>query len=113
MQQYRQSNKERIYKSVARYAKEHPEKVKEWARKAYLKKEYGLTGEAYIELLTKYQSSCAICGAKRGLGVDHKHDATKAVRGILCGSCNRGLGMFRDSPQLLEKAILYLEEVPN
>ncbi len=27
---------------------------------------------------------------------------------MLCGHCNTGLGMFKDNPDLLEKAIFYL-----
>jgi hypothetical protein len=33
------------------------------------------------------------------------------VRGLLCSSCNHGLGLFKDSPKLLTKAIKYLSDV--
>jgi hypothetical protein len=36
----------------------------------------------------------------------HKHGGN---RGYLCNTCNSGLGMFRDSPEVLRKAIAYLE----
>ena len=54
---------------------------------------------------------CAICGAARGKrnhALDHDH-ATGRLRGILCGPCNAGIGMFRDNIDLLRKAIEYLE----
>jgi len=39
--------------------------------------------------------------------VDHLH-GTATVRGLLCHPCNTGLGMFRDTPHLLARAIGYL-----
>lgn len=51
--------------------------------------------------------SCQICGRTERLVLDHCHD-TLTVRGILCQWCNTGLGQFRNSPELLIKASLYL-----
>jgi hypothetical protein len=79
---------------------------------------YGLTVQQYQELLTTQGHSCAICnstdgmlrlGRKLRLNVDHCHRTGK-VRGILCTSCNNGLGRFRDNPDLLLKAADYLQQ---
>lgn len=51
--------------------------------------------------------SCTICGDNGDLVVDHDH-STKKIRGVLCNKCNKGLGLFRDSPDLLEYARIYL-----
>lgn len=83
-----------------------------------LKKTYGLTYQQYMEMVGVQGGLCAICGqgekAKtkggeaRQLAVDHCH-STGAIRGLLCGSCNRGLGYFSDDIKRLRSAIAYLE----
>lgn len=56
-----------------------------------------------IETITQ----CVICGSDENLVVDHCHK-TNVIRGMLCNHCNRGLGHFRDDPELLEFARIYL-----
>lgn len=61
---------------------------------------------------------CGICGSTDmdEVHIDHDHSCCPVggtscggcIRGILCGHCNRGLGMFRDSPELLASAARYL-----
>lgn len=50
---------------------------------------------------------CTICGDKESLVVDHDHKFNK-IRGIICNRCNKGLGLFRDNPEFLEYARIYL-----
>lgn len=65
------------------------------------------------KLRVSQQGRCAICGvleaeASRGrFHLDHDHDSM-AVRGLLCGNCNTGLGHFKDDPSRLRAAIKYL-----
>ena len=81
------------------------------ARKAQLKDKYGLTLAEYENLFNNQNGKCAICftsnfGDKLP-SVDHDHETAK-VRGLLCTSCNVGLGMFKDSEVLLKQAARYL-----
>lgn len=69
------------------------------------------TYDDYEAALERQGGVCAVCGAgggSRALHLDHCHDSGLA-RGILCGNCNTGIGKLRDDPDLLRKAIAYLE----
>ena len=63
----------------------------------------------YKEMFDKLDGRCMICGEQLRLVIDHNHH-TGELRGLLCYSHNAGLGMFQDSPELLEKAANYLRE---
>lgn len=80
---------------------------REATRKWRLKHKYRLTEEDHAALVERHQGRCAICGAEKPLHIDHDH-ATGIVRGLLCEHCNRGLGMFQDTPRLLESAAAYI-----
>jgi hypothetical protein len=82
-------------------------------RRKWELKQYGLTPKAYWDLYSAQNGVCAICfKPERVLAVDHNH-ITQAVRGLLCGSCNRALGLFKDSSGLLRNACAYLERTPQ
>lgn len=83
-----------------------------------LNKQFGITLDEYDAMLKKQNFVCAICGEKEtainsktkktvDLSVDHCHETGK-IRGLLCSKCNTGLGLFKDSKDLLQKAIDYL-----
>lgn len=79
------------------------------------KRRYGVSDAAYQKALRKQGGTCAICGepcaSGNRLAVDHNHD-TGQIRGLLCSSCNVGLGKFRDDERLLWRAIDYLRNPP-
>lgn len=65
-----------------------------------------------LKILKSDTKECVICGSEEKLVVDHDHK-TGAIRGMLCNHCNRGLGHFRDDPELLEFARIYLLSSAN
>lgn len=78
-------------------------------REQQLMARYGITVEDYERILKAQDSKCAICRnqPETRLHVDHCHE-TNRVRGLLCGTCNRGLGMFKDMHFYLDRAADYL-----
>lgn len=82
-------------------------------RRSELKRLYGITLEEYSEIFAQQGEVCAICKnecqTKKSLSVDHDHKTGK-VRGLLCNGCNTSIGHFKDSPDLLRRAIKYLED---
>lgn len=85
-------------------------------RKGYhLLRKYGLSLLEYDKMLKAQDSRCAICrtdtpGRYDRFVVDHCHE-TEEVRGLLCHSCNLGLGKFKDDIGLLKAAAEYLKGV--
>ena len=72
---------------------------------------YGLTLEQFHEWSERVDHRCEVCGEpprRSRLDIDHCHDSG-VVRGLLCESCNRGLGMYGDDPARLRAAADYLE----
>jgi hypothetical protein len=69
----------------------------------------------YTLAVERFGERCGVCGSTEALEVDHDHTCCptnryceSCIRGLLCGPCNRGVGMFRDRPELLEAAANYL-----
>lgn len=94
----------------AEYRRKNPRKRQDEKLRYY----FGITVEQYDAMLEEQGHVCAICKqperSKRyvRLCVDHCH-ATGGNRGLLCNRCNRGVGLFGDSPENLRSAARYLE----
>jgi hypothetical protein len=108
---------EKTKKYMKQYREEHHAELMDWQRE-YRKtseykdrrlKEYGITFSDYQKLFESQGGKCAICGKhiNKRLCVDHDH-LTNAVRGLLCTSCNLGLGYFYDDPEIVKSALEYL-----
>lgn len=104
---------------------ENPEKasqmVKNWRernpnhrRNQLLTRKYGIDLEDYDWMFEQQEGKCAICGAEKGtshrdnLFIDHI-EGTLIVRGLLCSTCNSGIGFLNHSTDTLKAAIAYLE----
>lgn len=73
---------------------------------------YGVTASEVAAMVAAQDGTCAICRVRPAEHVDHDH-ATGAVRGVLCFTCNVGLGSFNDEPERLRLAHDYLFRTPG
>jgi hypothetical protein len=101
------------------------ERVRRQSKPGYMREKslnrFSLTTDLYEMILELQGNGCAICGRETDqtgwrMPVDHDHSCCsrkdqscgKCLRGILCSNCNHGLGHFGDDPELLRRAIIYL-----
>lgn len=130
--EWKRANRERVNAQVREDRKNNPEKYKNWqlgrhSRDPNLKAKLitynivhraSISREDYYEMFAKQNNLCAICnqpetrvfkGKLMRLCLDHNHD-TGAVRQLLCHACNTGLGKFKESIDILQSAIDYLNK---
>jgi hypothetical protein len=86
----------------------------EQARRASLDNQrkilYGITPEIFREMVTAQNGVCSICEQEpKRWSIDHDHK-TGAIRGVICKTCNSGLGLFGDDPDRLLRAMEYLRK---
>ena len=63
---------------------------------------YGIDDETYHAMLIEQSGRCAICLLPmHSPEIDHNHK-TKIVRALLCGKCNKAIGLLNDSAILHE-----------
>lgn len=116
--EYRVTNRDKILAQRKEYYSANRDKVLARGREYHAAKrenrmaeKYGVSKEQLALMEEKQGGLCAICGkanrSYRRLCIDHCHTSGK-VRGLLCDGCNTGLGAFKDSPELLNRAISYL-----
>lgn len=84
-------------------------------RARHLEGKYGVTSEWYDQKLASQGGGCAMCGSTelpKGwnfLAIDHDHSPGGKPRGILCQTCNTGLGVI-ESPGFIQRAAVYLAQ---
>jgi hypothetical protein len=86
-----------------------------------LPRQYGITSAEFDAMLVIQGGGCAICGTTEPGGrgqfhVDHDHKCCsgarscgKCIRGLLCGTCNVGIGMLGDDVEKVARALEYLK----
>lgn len=85
----------------------------------YITSRYGLSREQWTQILERQGNCCAICkstwtftGHYDWPHIDHRH-SDNLVRGLLCATCNTGIGLLKEDPVVFQTAVNYLvREVP-
>lgn len=100
------------------YYRRHREQHALVYREKHIKRQFGISLFEYGQMLVAQGGKCAICGQEnagtrngeaKAFAVDHDHKTGK-IRGLLCESCNQGIGKLKDDPALLRKAADYIEK---
>lgn len=82
-------------------------------RKAWVERTFNIPYSEYERMYDEQGGVCAVCKQpetsvkNEHLSIDHCHD-TGIVRGLLCNNCNRGIGLLKDSYEVLKNAVDYL-----
>lgn len=122
LREHRAKNPEYWREYDRKYRAKHREKIQAQRRAWYaanrtaearrvlgwrIKRDFGLTLAEYDDLISQ---PCALCGATENIVLDHCHE-TNRVRGPLCQTCNKAIGMLGDDPDRLRAAADYIEHV--
>lgn len=96
------------------YKNKEADRKKSWKHK--LKTFFKITEEIYNEMLLQQNECCAICEKHQSqfnklLSIDHNHKTSK-IRGLLCTSCNHGIGLLKENIDLIYSCINYLNKKP-
>lgn len=123
--QWREDNRDKVNERMrnvrAEWTEERRAHSRVWQRDYNREKnrfrKYGLTKEDYLRMVDEQNGMCAICQKPydwetSALHIDHCH-VTGRVRGLLCHSCNKGLGHFYDDVANLARAVDYLKKAAD
>lgn len=125
----RRSDNKLGWRRQCRACVKHRRSINEYTEEAIFKKsnhslkaQFGITRDEFDTMYEDQNGECKICRKKclpRGLKKDYNHKsetmhvdhchATGAVRGLLCGTCNTGIGMFNEDIETLNSAIEYIK----
>ena len=114
MQAWYKKNPGKQYETWKRWHEKNPLRQREIGRKSGYKNKYGVSVEDYERMYIAQNGCCRICerinvNGKR-LSIDHDHK-TGRVRGLLCHPCNVMIGLAKENPHTLYRAVDYLENL--
>jgi len=113
MKKYAKSHRTQRRVYLVRYSREQRATLSRSRRKQHLRRRFGITLEDFDRMVSEQKGLCALCSKtlsteKRHPHVDHDH-TTGRIRGVVHHNCNLVLGHAKDSVELLQQAIAYLQ----
>lgn len=83
----------------------------------YRYKTWGIGPEEFMAMLVAQDYKCPVCAEELSLDagrgknacIDHDH-VSGQIRGILCSSCNRAIGLLKESILILGNAVEYMRK---
>jgi len=71
----------------------------------------------FEDILDLFSEGCQTCGSFDALTIDHDYKVCsesfaceKCFRGVICGPCNRVLGLVKDNSTILKNMINYIQK---
>lgn len=114
---YRERNREKLREMRRAYVAKYPDRIKAYdsapttrvrRMAGWRRRQYGISDVQFAEMFAAQGGLCAICKLEMNPPhVDHDHETGK-VRSLLCGKCNKAIGLFNESAELLKAAQDYL-----
>lgn len=106
----RRSERDWQKEKLSQIKKHGQEKFYEMRRQTILKHRYGMTYEDLRKMESDQEGRCLACMRKPDkLHVDHCHESGE-VRGLLCGPCNRALGLLKEDVDTMLRLAEYIKE---
>lgn len=89
--------------------------TKRGRKRTFIKRLYGLRQDQFYGMLSIQDKKCGICKVKftehvpLNPIVDHIHDSDPLlIRGLLCGKCNRAIGLLKDNTEIMNNAVKWI-----
>jgi hypothetical protein len=101
--QYDHANRDKRNRIAREWAKNHPDRV----AATRVRSRYGLELDQVAARLNAQDGLCKICRRAKATDIDHDH-VTGVARSILCGDCNRALGLLKEDRQTITRMLDYL-----
>jgi Zn finger protein HypA/HybF involved in hydrogenase expression len=101
--QYRKANKKKHKEYLKTWYSNNPD----YDRRRNIEKTFGISLEEYDKYFE--DASCGMCGRKDSLVLDHNHEP-RYIRGVLCSTCNSGIGLLRDNKELCLRGVEWIEK---
>lgn len=105
---------------LQKWVSENKEKKAKANSSWYYKSKHNISYNEFRERASAQNNKCALCSVDLSFDkiqdnkavMDHCHTSGHK-RGVLCYSCNLGLGKFKDNIKTLQNAVNYLKEYQN
>jgi hypothetical protein len=97
------------------YRRDYKDRCRAQDRSRHLMTSYGITIEQYDDAYAKQEGRCGMCkkhsaeSSRKRLEVDHCHQ-TGRVRGLLCDTCNKALGVIEKYRNKLDEMLAYADQ---
>lgn len=121
--EYRMEHKKELeaYRKSRVYTSEQKATIKKRTYESYLITKFNINIDQYNEILVHQNYCCALCKRHRNkfrknFAVDHTHSCCfegscgKCIRGLLCDTCNRAVGLLKDDASWFLNGYNYLNK---